>query len=167
MPLINKETLASHRPIGRNTRDEQINPSIRDAEHIDVKPLLGDPFYNAIETDAASFPELMQPHSYQYNNETFTHQGLEKVISLFAYARHVLHGSFIDTGHGLVQKKNQDSEPVSVEQKKNTFVKDRQAAMAYFNEIALFLNRNSSSYPLWKAKHVGKSPRLRISKISK
>lgn len=166
MALINKEVIEQHRPISRNTSDKKINPFIDDAEHLDVKLLLGEPLFNAIEADPASFSELLQPHSYQYNNETYKHQGLEKVLSLFAYARYIQHGSQTDTGHGLVQKRNQDSEPVPQDQKKNMSVKDRQAAMAYFNEVALFMNRNASSFPLWKAEHVSKSPRLRISKIS-
>ena len=165
--LIDKQIIEQHRPISRNTSDKKINPFIADAETLDLKPLLGEPLFNSIKADQDSFAELMQPHSYEYNGDTYEHQGLEKVLSLFSYARYIRHGSHQDTGHGLVQKKNQDSEPVPQDQKKNMFVKDTQAAMAYFNEVALFMNRNTDSFPLWKAEHVTKSPRLRISKITK
>jgi len=167
--LIDKTEVRNHREISRGVRDEKINPFIEDAENLDLKPLLGDKLYFALiaaPTDAR-FVDLLDPKTYTYNDNTYQHQGLKKVLSIFSFARYQIHGSFTDTGFGFVSKKTQDSEPVSETQKRNLYTKERQTAVAYFNEVALFLSRNSDIYPEWNSGSVSRAlGSIRITKIS-
>lgn len=168
--LIDKTHISAHRELSRSLKDDKINPFIEDAELIDLKKMLGSAFYFELEANKTDerFVNLLQPKTYLYNEQTFKHQGLEKVLSLLAYSRYVLHGSFTDTPFGLVEKTGQDSTPVSAANKKTTYIKDRQAAVSYFDEIAQYINRNKDTYPLYFSSCSGTS-RLgfRISKIGK
>lgn len=168
--LIDKTEIAKHREVARNVRDDKINPYISDAQLLDLRPLLGQKLYMAIVKDpeAARFNELMDPYDFEINEVEYNHQGLKKVLSIFSYARYVIHGSFTDTAFGFVQKSNQDSSPVSESSKRNIYQQDRQTATTYFQDIALYLNNNTDIYPEWKS-DCSRSPHrgFRISKITR
>ncbi|TYP71480.1 DUF6712 family protein [Aquimarina intermedia] len=166
--LISKEEIAKHREVSRSVRDDKINPYIEDAEYLDLKPLLGESLYNdliANKTDL-KYINLLEPKNYQHNGKEYTHKGLNKVISLFAYARYVLFGSFTDTAFGFVEKSNNDSQPVSNEFKRNIYTKDRQAAVSYLNDVLVFISRNRDVYPTSNGSCGTRSTGFRISKIS-
>lgn len=161
--LIDKTEISKHRELSRGVRDDKINPYIQDAEMLDLKPLLGsDLFYDMVEnaTDP-KYVALLEPVDYK-------HTGLNKVLSLFAYARYVLFGSFTDTAFGFVQKSTQDSQPVGNEFKRNIHTKDRQAAMTYFSDVVRYIEENKSDYPLWgKNCGVRSVGNIKISKITR
>ena len=167
--LIDKTEIAIHREISRTLKNDKINPIIEDAELLDLKPLLGEALYNDIvdnPTTAANI-KLLDPLTYTYNGTQYKHQGLKKVLSIFVNSRYVLSGSYVDTGFGLVQKNNQDSTPVPEASKRNIHKQDKQTATAYFNEVALYLNRNASDHPLWNSGcNTTSISGIRISKIS-
>ncbi len=161
--LIDKTEIAKHRELSRGVRDDKINPYIQDAEMLDLKPLIGSElFYDMSEnrTDA-KYVALLEPVEYK-------HQGLNKVLSLFAYARYVLFGSFTDTAFGFVQKSTQDSQPVGNEFKRNIHTKDKQAAMSYLSEVIKYIEDNKSDYPLWGKDCIKRgSGNVKISKITR
>lgn len=160
--LIDKTEISKHREVSRSVRDDKINPYIEDAEYLDLKPLLGSELYFDLIKNKLDpkYIDLLQPKEGE-------HQGLSKVISLFAYGRYILFGSFTDTAFGFVQKSNQDSQPVGNEFKRNIHKQDQQAAISYFNEIAIYLDKNKDTYPLWRIScNVSELGRFRISKIS-
>lgn len=166
--LIDKTDIAQHREISRSVKDDKINPYIEDAELLDLKPLLGELLYNDIVDNSgdAIYVDLLEPKTYTYDGKNYKHSGLKKVLSIFANARYVIHGSYTDTGFGLVQKSNQDSQPVSETQKRNIYKKEQQTATAYFGAIALFLDRNKTVYPLWKVNCQSGNRRIRFNKIT-
>lgn len=169
MNLIDKTEIAKHREVSRSVRDDKINPHIEDAQLLDLKPLLGDSLYDHVINNLTDTNVLnvLNPHTYTYNGNQYQHQGFKKVLSLFSYTRYIIHGSFTDTGFGMVQKSNQDSSPVPEAQKRNIYTKDRQAAIAYFNEISLFMNRFPSLYATWKSGSTSRKSSFRISKITR
>lgn len=172
---VTKTEIAKHREISRGVRDDKMNPFISDAQYLDIKPLLGDRLYFALDSESKTDPksdrfiDLMQGGIYEYKGNDYDNPGLEKVLSIFSYSRYVLLGSFTDTAFGFVQKSDQDSTPVGDAQKRNIHKMEQQSAMRYFAEVALFINRNIDKYPEWKH---GKSCQknttgnLKISKIS-
>lgn len=167
--LINKTEIAKHRTISKTVRDDKIDPFIEDAELLDLKPLLGNALYFDLVKNSTDqkYVDLLDAKEFAVNDITHKHLGLKKVISIFANARYVLFGSNTDTPFGLVQKGHQDSVPVSGTTKRDIYTKDRQTAAQYFSDIALFLDNNKDTYPLWKAGcSSGRFNRLRISKIS-
>ncbi|UAB85682.1 hypothetical protein INR75_06620 [Zunongwangia sp. SCSIO 43204] len=163
--LISKQTIAKYRDISRGVSDGKINPYIDDAENIDIKPLLGELLYNAVKKTPEDHTLLIEGGEYEYKDETYSHPGLEKALSIFAFARYIYFGASTDTAWGFVEKENQNSTPVSASHKKTVYTKERQTAATYFSEVATFLNR--TNYNLWKS---GCAPRrsggFRISKIS-
>ena len=167
--LIDKTEIASHREISRSVKDDKINPYIDDAELLDLKPLLGNALYFDLAKNPtdAKYIALLDPKEFIINDITYKHQGLKKIISIFATARYRLFGSATDTAFGLVEKQHNDSVQVSGTTKRDLYTKEQQAATQYFADIALFLNNNTETYPLWNQ---GCRNRMtggfRISKIS-
>lgn len=165
--LITKNDIALYRDISRGLKDDKINPFIQDAEFQDLRPLLGDKFYYEIINNDTDYSDLLNEIDYTYNGFQYKNPGLIKVLSIYAYSRYILFGSFQDTAFGFVQKSNQDSTPVGDAQKRNIYTQERNTAFNYWLEVVKFLDRNRSDYPLWKSnscnqKRVG----IRISKIS-
>ena len=150
--LINKIDIADHRELSRTTQDKRINPYIEDAEFIDLKPLLGEVFYNYVIANPTevNVVKLLDGSIYQYNDETYSQPGIKKVLAIFSYARFALHGSFAQTGYGMVEKQSQDSIPVSGTSKRDIYTKDREVAIHYWNEVERFLNRNKTDFQKWK-----------------
>lgn len=171
MLLIDKTEVANHREISTSVRDEKINPYIGDAQKLDLKPLLGDELYFDLvykKEQGDDISDLMEPLNYSYDGKRYSHEGLNKVLSIFTNARYVLGGSGTDTPFGYVEKNFQDGNPVSATSKRDIYKSDRQAAVDYFSEVALFLNRNTDTYPLWLSgcKKRGLKGGMRLSKIT-
>ena len=165
MKWIDRTEIARHREISKNVKEEKINPYIEDAQRLDLKPLLGEKLYNAIDKASADHTLLLDGGEYEYNGETYDHPGLKKVLSIFTHARYVMFGSYTDTAFGFVEKASQDSRPVADAHKRSLYTQNQQTAAAYFNEVAIFMSR--TSYDLWKTS--GCAPRrsgFNISKIS-
>lgn len=172
---ITKKEIAKHREISRGVRDDKINPFIEESQYLDIRPLLGDRLYFALESESKTepqsdrFTELMEEGNYEYNGNTYFNPGLEKVLSIFSYSRYILLGSFTDTAFGFVQKSDQDSTPVGDAQRRNIHKMEQQSAARYFAEVSIFISRNMNTYPEWKREGCGSSNnsgRFRISKIS-
>lgn len=162
---IDRTEIAKHREISKNVREDKINPYIEDAQRLDLKPLLGERLYNAIDRNSANHAELLDGGEYEYNGETYDHPGLKKVLSIFTYARYIMFGSYTDTAFGFVEKSNQDSKPVADSHKRTLYSQNQNTAAAYFEEVALFMNRRD--YSLWKSGCAPKrSGGFNISKIS-
>lgn len=160
--LVHKKDIARYRELSKNVRDDKINPYIDDAEFLDLRPLIGGNLYRAIKKNPAQYAELLN------GNEDMP-GGLIKVISIFAYSRYILFGSFTDTGFGYVEKMGQDSQPVSASSKKDIYTKERNTATQYWYEVERYLN--ASDIEVWKTRNNSCKPRsysgLRISKITK
>lgn len=166
-PLITKEIVRLYRDIAKNASESKVKSFIHDAEILDLKPMLGSKLYNDLVMNLTNenYQILMNGGFYEYNGETHSFSGLERVLSLLTYSRYILFGSAQDTGFGLVQKNNMDSTGISNIDKKTMYNQERIAAIAYFDEIKLFLNRNKTLYPYY-SQDCGKTRTgFRISKI--
>ncbi|MAX50549.1 MAG: hypothetical protein CMH22_01040 [Methylophaga sp.] len=167
--LITKQDIEKYREVSRNVADKKINPHIEDAQFLDLRPLLGERMYQNLIKNAteSNYTALLEGGEYTYGDHTYHNPGLKKVLSIFAYSRYIVFGSYTDTGFGLVQKSNQDSTPVAESSKRNIHTRDRDTAMQYWYEVVNFLNRKSNDYPLWTSGCKTSRPgKFRISKIS-
>lgn len=166
--LIDKVDISQHREISKSVKDDKINTFIEDAEFLDLKPLLGSALYFDLvkNVSESKYIDLLDAKEFEVDGITYKHQGLKKVLSIFADARYKLFGSYTDTPFGLVEKNHNDSTQVSSASKRDIYKKEQQTAVQYFNDIAMFLDKNKTTYPLWK-QGCGKTlGRFRISKIS-
>ena len=151
--LISRDDIALYRQITDSTHAlKRINQHINDAQFMDLQRLLGADFYNDLERNitATNYVTLLDGGTYTYNNTTYTNVGLKVVLAHYAYSRYVLNGSQVDTAFGYVQKSNDNSVPVTLEAKKNMSKMNEQVAFNYWENVKLFLDRNTTAYPLWK-----------------
>lgn len=162
--LIDRIEIAKHREISKNVREDKIGPYIEDAQRLDLKPLLGERLYYELANNATAHSDLLNGGTYSYDGKTYDHPGLKKVLSLFAYARYVMFGSYTDTAFGFVEKSNQDSKSVGDAHKRNIYTENQKAAASYFEDVALFMTR--TEYDLWASDCSPSRSRFRISKIS-
>lgn len=162
--LIDRTEIAKHREISKNVREDKIGPYIEDAQRLDLKPLIGEKLYNSIVKTPLDHTLLLDGGEYSINGETYDHPGLKKVLSIFAYARYVMFGSFNDTPFGLVEKRLNESAPVGDAHKRTLYTQNQNTARAYFEEVALYMTRKK--YDLWNSGCTPKNSGFRISKIS-
>ena len=137
---------------------------IAEVEQLDIKRLLGDEFYVAINADKSSYTDILEPKSYSYGGYNYSHKGLYYVIAYLVHARYVTEGDQKDTYTGYVIKNNDFSENLSYAAKKNIAKDMREVGFSYWNEIKDFIIRNSSDYPLFEC---DKNRKRRISRISR
>lgn len=170
--LITKSDILTYRDISKSVRDDKINPYIKDAERLDLRPLLGERLYRDLVANQASqiYIDLLDPKDYvDSQGELRGHGGLKEILCLYAWSRYVMFGSFTDTSFGHVKKKTQDSEPLSYQEKKSIYTQDTQTALTLWGDVERYINANSDSYPLWNsgscARRVNRT--FNISKISR
>lgn len=166
--LITRDDFATH---NRKISDSNFNTGIlhqhiTDAQMVDIQKHLGMEFFDDLLLNSTSteYQTLLNGGSYEYNGVTYTNRGLKSVLVMYSYARYVLMGSFVDTPFSFVEKTSQDSERVSKSDKKDVYKQNNNTAYMYWQSVELFLNRNSSDYPLWENKCFKKTS-FRISKI--
>ena len=167
MPLITKSEIRKHRQISKSVKDITINQYIEDAQVTDLCPLLGEQFYFSILANPSNYEDLLNETEYQYNGITIKMAGLKKVLSLFAYARYILHGTQTDTPFGYLEKQYQDSTPVSRPNRKEIYKSNQQTAMQYWEQVKTYLNRNTDSYPHWNSGCSKTKRTFRFNKISR
>lgn len=173
MALIDKTTIKKYRQISNSLRDEKINPHIEDAELLDLRPLLGEEFYYELvekveDEDDLYTTKLLSPYTYTYDGKKYRHFGIERVLSLFAYARYKVDPT-TDTPFGTVEKRFNDGIAAPSTTLRDIYKRNQQEAAQYFNDIQLYLNRNNNLYPTWRSGCSSSriSGGFRISKITK
>ena len=167
MLLITKNDISEHRQISRSVKEATINQFIEDAQVIDLCPLLGEVFYFSIISNPTTYGDLLNEYTYEHNGVIVTSPGIKKVLSLFAYARYILHGSQTDTPFGYVEKQYQDGIQVSRSDRKEVYKSNQQTAMLYWDKIKDFLNRNQTDFPLWKSNCSENRRKFRLNKITR
>ena len=166
--LITKEDIGKYREVARGVRDDKINPYIDDAHFLDIRKLLGTTMYSDVinRKDDPKINTLLEGGEYQHKDDVHYNPGLKRVLCHFSFSRYILFGGFTDTSFGFVQKSNNDSQPVSQTSKRDIHKQERQTAVEYWKEVALFLNRKSDDYPKWRRDCETQTFGLKISKIT-
>jgi len=162
--LITKADIAKLREIAPGVRDDKINPFIEDAENSDLRSLLGERLFVAVQTTPTDHAELLEGGPYEFNGKNYHQPGLNKVLVLFAYAYYVLKGSATDTPWGFVEKTGQNSQAVSGSEKRHIYNEERELAGKYFAQVQDFMAR--TEYPLYNDSCQPARSGFRISKIS-
>lgn len=171
MRLITRTDIAKYKQIAKTTNETSLNvlnQFIDDAHFVDLRPLLGDEFYNDLMRNYTSvaYQTLLKGGDYVYGGTTYTNYGLIPVLVHYAHSRYVLYGSQIDTPFSFVEKTNDNSQIVSLNSKKSTAKNSEQIAFNYWENVKLFLDRNSTTYPLFKSDCNYRKNSFRISKIN-
>lgn len=149
--LIDKTKVATKLQVAIGYSDSEFNTFINEAQEFDFKQLVQEDFYFDLLAKKAdvAYARLIEGGNYDYNNRTYYFQGIETVLSYFAYARFVMNSSAVSTSHGMVVKTTPNSTPLVLEERKNLWYKKREEANAMMVDVVKFIERNIADYPSW------------------
>ena len=124
---------------------------IDDAELVDIKPLLGEKLFLDMVANAsdAKYLELLNGGNYEYDNFTFSHPGIKRVLIEFAYARITFFGNEKSTPFGLVEKNYQDGRAITRDRAKERYKASQQIALQLWFDVKAFLDRKTKEYEYW------------------
>jgi len=152
--LIGVEDIKRYRPV--TTDKDRLDIFIDEAQLNDLRPVLTDALYydlmNKIDNtgDAmyTAYQELLRGKSYTYQGIQYVHDGIIPVLSYYALAR-LRANPMEDTRFGTHMKLNERSAQVTPEVLTSGIDSLTSIALSYQERLIDFLNRNSSTYPLW------------------
>lgn len=154
--LITKEDIAELKPLSENIDSTlKVDPFVREAQEFELRPFLSDEFFIDLVDDFNASPSLQKYKNlfegsiYTCGNTKYENPGIKAMLIYYAYARIVKKGPTNSTAFGFVEKLNDDSKPISEKAIARLVDQAMSGAKAYENRVRLFLNRNSSDYPLW------------------
>lgn len=151
--LINKSIVASKLQIAIGYNDEEFKKYCREAQLFDFKKLVREEFFMDLITNKGlpAYQKLLDGGDYTWNDRTYHFEGITTMLSYFAYARFVFDSGAVSTSFGMVIKTNPNSQPLSMEERKNYYYKKQSEAGMLFEEIKKFVERNLPDYPSWNA----------------
>lgn len=117
----------------------------------DLKPLVCEKFFLDLtgENSTTDYTELLQGGNYEHKGNNYPFEGLIAVIAYFFYARYIFKSHQTDTPFGIVQKKYQDSEPLTSTERRDMQKMYQQQANTLWEDIVRYMHRNSMKYPVW------------------
>lgn len=155
--LIKNSDFKSYRPISDNFVQDKMDVWIREAQRFDIRPILGDAFYQDFITkfddtgasEYTAYQNLLNGVNYTYNSQTIRFEGVKPCLIYYAYARMIKNQQVNVAPHSAVQKLVPQSQPVSASMIKMQVDDALSSAGVYQNEILQFLDTEQSTYPLW------------------
>jgi hypothetical protein len=154
--LITLSDIKNYKPISSNINTaNKLDVYISEAQHMDLRPLLGDPFYYDLLKDFEGSPSLNKYQDlyngceYQIGNYTFKHEGLKPILAYLTYSRFIISSNDEPTPFGQVQKTNPYSQPVPDKTLQSKSDQAKSGAFSYWEQTLKYLNHNYKKYPLW------------------
>lgn len=163
--LITRAEIQKYKQVSKTGYDDVLNASIREAQLLDLQPLLGESFFNLIQANPNNYTDLLNGGQYSYNNITYTNNGVKMVLAYFAYARYTMFGSAIDTPFSFVEKLNENSRPVETTTKKSIYQLNRESAFQLWDSVDNYLVRNKIEGYGKNCHTVNRTTGMRFTKI--
>lgn len=139
--LISRSDLAQYKQMAKTTFDDKLNEQIRDAQLLDLQPLIGESLFNSILAAPETHAELLEGGVYEHDGISYQNYGLKMVLAYFAYARYAMFASVTDTPFSMVEKLNDNSRPAEPLAKKTLYTMNRDAAMQLWGNVKNYLTR--------------------------
>ena len=140
-PLITRSDIARYKQLAKTPHDDKLNEQILDAQLLDLQPLIGESLFNKILAAPQDYAELLDGGIYEHDGISYTNYGLKMVLAYYAYARYVMFGSAIDTPFSMVEKLNDNSQPVDAASKKTIYTLNRESAQQLWGNVKNYLTR--------------------------
>jgi hypothetical protein len=161
--IITVQDIKAIRPTAELDQD-RIDPFIKEAQDLDLRPILGDGLYYDFMTkyfvtgDAmySAYQNLLKGVAYTYNGQTVYFDGLKPLLANFTLARFVQNNQVNVVRYGIVSKVNQQSQPVDGQVIRQVVNELRSNAMTYKNQVDTFLLNNQTTY----TKYIGSNTSL-------
>lgn len=164
IPLVTIAKVQQFKQVSNSINVAKFNETVLQCQMTELYPLLGEELYFDLMNDIASYTDLLEGGTYDYQGITYTNVGLEAVISHYWYAYHSFYGDQIDTAFGLREKLNNDvSKQVDTSMKKTMFELNCRYAYNLWLNVERYLIRTNN--PLFRCSAKPKLRNFRISKI--
>lgn len=146
--LITKTIVEKFLQVAIGISEQEFYRYIREAQEFDLKALVCEEFYfDMIKNKAeAPYDKIIAGQEYDFEGNPYYHEGLEAVLSYFAYARFILKSNVVSTSHGVVVKTTPNSQPLGHTEKKDIYHTCRQDANLLFEGVAKYMDRNHIDY---------------------
>lgn len=130
------------RPIGK-VAEEKLDAFVTEAEHLFIKPVLGDElFFKLLSDDAADDASLqLLLDGGQYTDERGVlhgFMGLKVTLSYFVYAQNIMSGDIESTRFGAVIKNGEYSTHASSKERSDAYNNALEVARAYLQECVAY-----------------------------
>lgn len=168
--LINADDIRAYKPLSLNVDEtDRIDQYIREAQVMDLKPLLGRQlYYDFIENVAdAKYQDLL--NGLEYDDEdgvTVQFEGIKPILVYYSFARILQYYGSNPTRFGLVKKLAENSEPLSMKEIQAMISQAKGGAVAYHDELFRFLDENNETYEFWKGRAGAERKRRKMVKIN-
>lgn len=118
----------------------KIDSFIREAENMDLKPVLGDSLMIAVRRNPSAFTAFLGGAVYKTpSGEEKSFEGLKTALAYFTYARFVRNGDGNVTRSGFTVKDNEHSSRASELERERTYNDARAIAKRYLRECMDFV----------------------------
>lgn len=144
--LITAAEFAANRKISKKYNQQKADESISLAQESDLQNVLGDFYFDLIQDFAdPSFADLMDGSTFTYEDETFIHLGIKKMLSDLTFARYIYNINVNLTSFGAVSKNTQDSTPIDRNTTKDVAKQAQIDADIKFRTIKKYLLSNPNN----------------------
>lgn len=124
---------------------DKIDSFIREAENMDLKPVMGDSLLYAVRRDSSAFVTLLGGGMYRLpSGEVRTFEGLKSALAYFTFARFVRNGDGNVTRSGFMVKDNEHSTRASDAEKERAYNDARAIAERYLRECMEFVRHDET-----------------------
>ena len=155
--IIAPTNIYEFRPLAKDIPSDRILPYIQEAQQLDLKQLLGDAlwldfltrFDQSLDAKYAAYQELLVGSIYTYGEIQIENPGLIGYMSYMTLARFYANNQVNATKYGLVQKLNDQSQPLDSKAVQAAITELRSNALALQVDIVKFLTNNGASFPLY------------------
>lgn len=166
--LLKKADVEEYRNISGNFNQDKFDAFALDIQRVPLREFLDDVLYNALINDltagglptATRFTDLVDGKEYEFNGDNIIYFGLKPFLSYHWLGLNVREGDYFQADYGNIQYvENPQDNMTKISQKtidriNSGYMKN---VTSYRNNIAQFLNENSSTYPEWNGKTENKS----------
>lgn len=155
--IASLQDLKKFRPIAETSQD-RVDPYIWEAQMNDIKPVLGDAFYNDFVTNYKDtgyakhdeYQALLNGDTYEWDGGEVQFEGLMTVLCYYAIARYVTNNPINYTAYGVVTKVNAQSQPIDTRTISLNASGLKDMAKSFENDMRQFLDVNAADYPLYR-----------------
>ncbi|MDF3076123.1 MAG: hypothetical protein K0S09_12 [Sphingobacteriaceae bacterium] len=153
MPLlISKADFAGRIPLPANLDSAtKLEQHILHAQDFDLRGLMGDKLYYDFlnKYQDAPYVDFLAGKTYDNDGINYTYEGLKPVLVYFAGARLVKELDMHITPNGIMNKRNDFSDPVELKEKIFRANQYENTAIAYWNMAKTYLDFYSSDFEYW------------------
>lgn len=165
--IINKSDFVGRVDLPANLSDiKKLNPHIQHAEDFDLRNLMGDRYFyhfiswfntdGTLKTDAPDDVKNMFNGSvYEVDTVEWSNPGIKPVLVYFSAARLIKGIDLTVTPQSFATKTNEFSEQVSASRRNQQANEYENQAIAYWNQIRIYLGHNREDYPVYFVNHCG------------